>query len=207
MGLSPIGRFLDGRVRTSDFVMPWQHTRMLRGQDTPSHGHSQTTRTPCTCVAPPRSEAGVDRRDGAAGPLDKPGTSCYNRLAAGTCRRLQAVLARIGDWGFTMFHFRTLVAGVGCLLSCVVTATAAETVTVAGVQTIRDDRAVVRENTFDVTFSWTSDRDAFVRLGPAGNQGRSEPVQAWQVDGPSRQASLQQCQGAGTETSQGHGPH
>ena len=36
-------------------------------------------------------------------------------------------------------------------------------------------------------------------------EGRAQPVQAGRVDGPSRQARLQQGQGAGAEAAQGHG--
>ena len=41
--------------------------------------------------------------------------------------------------------------------------------------------------------------------GPQGREGRAQPVQARRTDGPSRQARLQQGQGAGLEAAQGHG--
>ncbi len=40
---------------------------------------------------------------------------------------------------------------------------------------------------------------------PPGPDGRAQSVQAGRVDGPSRQARLQQGQGAGAEAAQGHG--
>ena len=41
--------------------------------------------------------------------------------------------------------------------------------------------------------------------GPQGPDGRAEPVQARRADGPTRQARLQQGQGAGPEALEGHG--